>query len=195
MVRDSLPAGVELRDLGEHRLKDLQRPEHIFQLVAEGLPARVPSAKHPRFSPQQPAHAIDPFHRAREGTDVTREPARGRSQPARDDCSAGRDGKTRLALKLPRQSTGRIALGVSFVALDRLNSADLIVQAVAEALPISLATKEDPKSRVISYLRDNPTLLVMDNFEHVLDGATFVQEMLEAVPRAQVLATSRVKLT
>src|SRR5262249_37091256 len=58
----------------------------------------------------------------------------------------------------------------------------------------SLSTQEEPKSRVISYLRDNATLLVMDNFEHVLDGATFVQEMLEATPSAQVLATSRVKL-
>ena len=103
-------------------------------------------------------------------------------------------GKTRLALEAAGQIYQEDSLGVFFVALDRLSSADLIVQAVAEVLPISLSSKEDPKSRIVDYLRDKTTLLVMDNFEHVLDGVVFVQEILEAAPRAQVLATSRVKL-
>jgi predicted ATPase len=103
-------------------------------------------------------------------------------------------GKTRLALEAAGQIYQEYSQGVFFVALDRLSSADLIVQAVAEVLPISLSSKEDPKSRIIDYLRDKTTLLVMDNFEHVLDGVVFVQEILEAAPRAQVLATSRAKL-
>src|SRR3974377_2247290 len=81
-----------------------------------------------------------------------------------------------------------------FVALDRITSADMIVQATAEVLPISLASNEDPKSRVVDYLRDKKILLVMDNFEDVLDGATLVQDILGAAPHVHVLATSRVKL-
>ena len=69
-----------------------------------------------------------------------------------------------------------------FVALDRLTSADLIVQAVAEVLPISLASREDPLSRITDYLRDKTILLVMDNYEHVLDGVGFVQEILQGRP-------------
>ena len=62
---------------------------------------------------------------------------------------------------------------------------DLVVQSIAEVLPISLSSNEDPTSRVIEYLRDKEILLVMDNFEHVLDGATFIQEILRAAPRVR----------
>ncbi|HXT35300.1 MAG TPA: helix-turn-helix domain-containing protein, partial [Chloroflexota bacterium] len=103
-------------------------------------------------------------------------------------------GKTRLALEAAGQLQRAFPQGVYFVALDRLSSADLIVQAVAEALPISLSSKEDPKSRIVGYLQDKATLLVMDNFEHVLDGAVFVQDLLGSAPRVQILATSRAKL-
>ena len=70
----------------------------------------------------------------------------------------------------------------------------MIVQAVAEVLPISLSSNEDPKSRILDYLHDKKILFVMDDFEHVLDGATFVQDILAAVPQVQILASSRVKL-
>ena len=194
MVRDSLPAGVELLDLGEHRLKDLQRSEHIFQLVVEGLPPEFPPLNTPDSRVNNLPRQLTRFiGREKELTLLENLLADVHNRLVTIVAPGGM-GKTRLALEAAETIYREDALGVSFVALDRLNSADLIVQAVAEALPISLATKEDPKSRVISYLRDNPTLLVMDNFEHVLDGATFVREMLEAVPRAQVLATSRVKL-
>jgi len=103
-------------------------------------------------------------------------------------------GKTRLALEAAGQISQAFPQGVYFIALDRLSTADLIVQAVADVLPISLSSKEDPKSRIVDYLHDKTTLLVMDNFEHVLDGAAFVQDILGAAPRVQFLATSRAKL-
>jgi predicted ATPase len=103
-------------------------------------------------------------------------------------------GKTRLSLEAAGQMIQTFSQGLYFVALDRITSADMIVQATAEVLPIFLASNEDPKSRVVDYLRDKKILLVMDNFEHVLDGATFVQDILGAAPHVHVLATSRVKL-
>ncbi len=194
LVRDQLPAGVELRDLGEHRLKDLIRPEHVYQLVAPDLPADFPLLKTLDARPNNlPSQLTSFIGRETELTLLKNLLSDGRNRLVTLVAPGGM-GKTRLALEAARQIYQESALGVCFVALDRLNAADLIVQAVAEGLPISLATKEDPKTRVIDYLRDKAILLVMDNFEHVLDGATFVQEILEAAPRAQVLATSRVNL-
>src|SRR5215217_7314621 len=100
-------------------------------------------------------------------------------------------GKTRLSLEAAGQIVSSFPQGIYLVALDRITSADMIVQAVAEVLPISLASNEDPKTRIVDYLRDKKILFVMDNFEHILDGATFVQEILSAAPRVQVLASSR----
>jgi len=103
-------------------------------------------------------------------------------------------GKTRLSLEAAGQMIQVFPQGIYFVALDRITSPDLIVQAVAEVLPISLSSNEDPKTRILEFLREKKILLVMDNFEHVLDGATFVQEILSAAPQVQVLASSRAKL-
>jgi predicted ATPase len=103
-------------------------------------------------------------------------------------------GKTRLSLEVAAQMIPSFPQGIYFVALDRITSADLIVQSVAEVLPIFLASNEDPKSRVLEYLQDKTILLVMDNFEHVLDGTTFVQDLLKAAPHVQILVTSRLRL-
>ena len=103
-------------------------------------------------------------------------------------------GKTRLSLEAAGQLIDTFPQGIYFVALDRITSSDMIVQAIAEVLPITLASNENPKSRVIDYLHDKRILLVMDNFEHVLDGATFIQEILKSAPNIQVLASSRIKL-
>lgn len=103
-------------------------------------------------------------------------------------------GKTRLSLEAAGRMVQAFPQGIYFVALDRISSADMMVQAVAEVLPISLASNEEPKSRIVDYLRDKTILLVMDNFEHVLEGATFVQDILRAAPRVQILASSRAKL-
>jgi predicted ATPase/class 3 adenylate cyclase len=194
LVCDTRSAGVEFRDLGEHRLKDLERPEHVFQVVIADLPSDFPPLKTLDTRPNNLPRQLTPFI----GREMELTLLKNLLSDVRNRLvtivAPGGMGKTRLSLEAAEQIYQEEPLGVCFVALDRLNSADFIAQAVAEALPISLATQEDPKSRIISYLRDNPTLLVMDNFEHVLDGATFVQELLEAAPRAQVLATSRVKL-
>jgi predicted ATPase len=103
-------------------------------------------------------------------------------------------GKTRLALQVAAQMLESFAQGLYFVELDRIKSPDLVVQAVAQVLPITQLSNEDPKARVLAYLRDKAILLIMDNFEHVLEGAGFVQEILSVAPRVQILATSRVRL-
>lgn len=194
LLSGKLPADAQLRDLGERRLKDIAQPVHLYQLAVPDLPSDFP----PLNAAQVANHNLPTQLTAFVGRE--KELASLRDLLADDHkrlmtiLAPGGMGKTRLALEAAAQGVQMFPQGVYFVALDRITSAESIVQSVADVLPIFLATSEDPKTRVLDYLRDKKVLLVMDNFEHVLDGATFVQEVLTAAPRVQILATSRVKL-
>jgi predicted ATPase/DNA-binding CsgD family transcriptional regulator len=103
-------------------------------------------------------------------------------------------GKTRLALKAAEGVAGEFDDGCFFISLAPLRSADRIVQTIAEGVRFPLATHEDPQHQLIRYLRNKELLLVMDNFEHLLDGVSYVSEILEAAPDVKILATSRERL-
>lgn len=194
LTRDRLPAGVYLVDLRERRLKDIVQAVHIYQVAAPDLPSDFAPLTTAEVANHNLPLQLTPF--------IGRETELASIKALLADAhnrlvtivGPGGMGKTRLALEAAGQIYLEDSVGVYFVALDHINSAELIVQAVAGVLPISLASNEDPKSRIVDYLRDKATLLVMDNFEHVLEGAAFVQEILVAAARARVLATSRVKL-
>ncbi len=103
-------------------------------------------------------------------------------------------GKTRLALKVAEGVAGEFDDGCFFVSLAPLGSADRIVQTIAEGVRFPLATHEDPQHQLIRYLRKKELLLVIDNFEHLLDGVGYISEILEAAPAVKILATSRERL-
>lgn len=103
-------------------------------------------------------------------------------------------GKTRLALQAAADSVEEFTNGVFFVPLAAIDSSDHIVQAVAEALELILSNEDEPHHQVLSYLRRRQLLLVLDNFEHLLKGATIVNEILRVAPEVTVLVTSREKL-
>ncbi len=103
-------------------------------------------------------------------------------------------GKTRLALKVAQQTTAGFPDGRYFVALAPIQSADHLLQTIAEALRFPLATDEDPRRQLLRYLKNKRLLLVLDNFEHLLDGAPFVGDILSAAPEVAILATSRERL-
>ncbi len=193
-ARGEMPQGVTLRDMGQHRLKGLLDPEHLWQVVAPGLPQAFPRLQTLSSTPNNlPAQLTHFIGRETELSSLNALLVNGHNRLVTIVAPGGM-GKTRLALEAAEQIHPVYPQGVYFVALDRISAAELVVQAVAEVLPISLASQEDPKSRIIEYLRDKHILLVLDNFEHVLDAALLVQEILAAAPRVQVLTTSRVKL-
>jgi len=194
LIHDKLPAGLRLLDMRERYLKDIAQPVHIYQVSTLDLPSDFP--------PIKAAEVVNHNLPTQLTTFIGRETELLSLNALLSDVqnrlitivAPGGMGKTRLSLEAAEQIVPSFPQGIYFVALDRITSADMIVQTVAEVLPISLASNEDPKSRIVDYLRDKKILLVMDNFEHVLDGATFVQEILSAAPRVQVLASSRAKL-
>jgi predicted ATPase len=108
-------------------------------------------------------------------------------------------GKTRLSLAFARQqlATNRFPNGVFFVALAPLGSADQIMPKLAEALDFQLELgggTRTPQQQLLDYLRQKHMLLLMDNFEHLLDGADLVAQILQAAPGVKVLASSRERL-
>jgi predicted ATPase/class 3 adenylate cyclase len=194
LISDKLPAGVKLKDMGECRLKDIMQPVHLYQLMIGDLPSDFP----PLMTKDVVRHNLP----AQLTAFIGRESELAALHSLLSDShnrlitilAPGGMGKTRLALETASQMVQVFPQGIYFIGLDRITSAELIVDSVAEVLPIFLASNEDPKSRILEYLRDKTILLVMDNFEHVLDGATFVQEILKVAPQIQILATSRAKL-
>jgi predicted ATPase/DNA-binding SARP family transcriptional activator len=100
-------------------------------------------------------------------------------------------GKTRLALQAASTQIDAFPDRVCFVGLTSLPSAELLVSTIAEALEVRLDQREDPKDQLFTYLRDRQLLLVLDNFEHLLDGAGLLAELLESAPHVKLLVTSR----
>jgi predicted ATPase len=103
-------------------------------------------------------------------------------------------GKTRLALKAAVEAADDFGDGRFFVSLAPIHSVEYIVQTIAEAVKFPLATHEDPLHQLLRYLQKKQLLLVMDNFEHLVDGVGIVNEILRAAPAVKILATSRERL-
>ncbi len=103
-------------------------------------------------------------------------------------------GKTRLALKACEEAVPDFEQGAFFVSLASIHSVNDIIQTIAEALNFPLATHEDPQIQLIRYLKKREILLVMDNFEHLMEAVPIVSQILQAAPPVKILATSREKL-
>jgi len=103
-------------------------------------------------------------------------------------------GKTRLALQAGFERIGEFPHGVYFIALAPLSSAELLVSTIADSFKFSLHSREDPKVHLLNYLREKEMLLVMDNFEHLLQGAGHLAEILETAPKVKLIVTSRERL-
>jgi predicted ATPase/DNA-binding SARP family transcriptional activator/Tfp pilus assembly protein PilF len=103
-------------------------------------------------------------------------------------------GKTRIALQAASELARRYRDGAHFVSLESLTSPNAIPQAVAEALAITLQGQEELLEQVIDFLKVKNLLLVLDNFEHLVDGATIVSDFIRACPEVDILVTSRERL-
>jgi predicted ATPase/DNA-binding CsgD family transcriptional regulator len=103
-------------------------------------------------------------------------------------------GKTRLAIKAAEGGIDDFADGVFFVSLAPINSVEHIIQTIAEAVKCPLATQAEPQQQLLRYLRRKQLLIVMDNFEHLLDGSYILNAILQAAPSVRIIATSRERL-
>jgi predicted ATPase len=100
-------------------------------------------------------------------------------------------GKTRLAIQSAAEAQSHFQDGVCFVALQPVSSTDFLVPALADALHLTFYGPESPRTQLLHYLRPKELLLVLDNFEHLLDDVALLTEILEGASHIKLLATSR----
>src|SRR5437762_11021339 len=191
LVEHDLPTGVSLRDLGAHRLKDLQQKSHLSQLVIADLPADFPPLKtldtHPNNLPVQ----LTPFiGREQELTNVIQ-------LLRRDDVrlltltGPGGAGKTRLGLQVAAELSDFFFDGVFFVNLAPISDSTLVVPTVAETLGIQERADPFLLKRLKDVLSQKQMLLLLDNFEQVVDASVQIIDLLTACPLLKILVTSR----
>lgn len=193
LVRDSLKGNMSLRDLGQHHLKDLIEPERIFQLVVPDLPANFASLKtldtHPNNLPVQPTTFIG---REREVEAI-------QQRLMRPDVrlltlsGPGGVGKTRMALQVAAEVLEEFADGVFFIRLSVISDPNLIAYAIAHELGIREVVGSPLTESLRDYVRNKNMLLILDNFEHVLQAAHVVTELMSE-PNLKIIVTSRAVL-
>jgi predicted ATPase/class 3 adenylate cyclase len=188
----ALPSGVQLRDLGTHRLKDLAAPERLFQVVAgdltESFPPLATLDRRPNNLPTQTSAFL--------GRETVLEEVRTLLDA--DEVrlltltGPGGSGKTRLALQAAAEQVDRFEDGVYFVDLSDEREPDGAFAAIARVVGVSAASGEEaPLEALVRRLADAQVLLVLDNFEQVSAAAVGLIELLQGCPRVVALVTSR----
>jgi predicted ATPase/class 3 adenylate cyclase len=194
LVRDRLPPGVKLRDLGEHRLKDLFGPERVFQLMVPSLPAEFPPLRtlegRPNNLPLQPTPLVG---RESEVEEVA-ERLGGDEVRLLTLTGPGGTGKTRLALQVGADLLEEFDDGVFFVSLATITHPELVPSTIAGSLRLRESVGQSLTETLEGYLHHKRLLLILDNFEQVLEGTPVVGELLGGCPNLKVLATSRIPL-
>lgn len=194
LVHERLPAGVALRDLGTHQLKDLSRPERFFQVVVPDLPAEFPplrSLAHTRTN--LPLQLTSLVGRAREVTQVSRLLRRVDVRLV-TLTGPGGIGKTRLAQHIAADLLDAFVDGVIFVDLAPISEPAQLESVIVEVLGLTELSGQPLREQLATFLRDRQLLLLLDNFEQVVAAAPLVVELLQIAPQLKVLATSRALL-
>ena len=194
LIENELPFGVSLRDLGKHRLKDVLRPAHLYQLTIVGLPADFPPLKTLDSCPNNLPVQLTPLI-GRE-----KEVAAVQYLLQREDVrlvtltGPGGTGKTRLGLQVSAELSDLFANGVYFINLAPLSDPELVVPTIAQALGLEEVSGKSLFDLVSAWLREKHLLLLPDNFEQVVNAAVHVADILAACPNLKVLVTSRMTL-
>jgi predicted ATPase/class 3 adenylate cyclase len=194
LVRDHLPPETHLRDLGERRLKDLSRPERIFQLTAPDLPSEFPPLKtletHTNNLPLQATPLIGREREVEAVCGLLRSP----ETRLLTLLGTGGTGKTRVGLQVAAELVDDFEDGVFFVPIAAITDPTLVAPTIARALGLSEGGARPAEELLEGYLRDRRTLLLLDNLEQVLEAAPVVDRLLSTAAGLKILATSRTPL-
>lgn len=190
LVAESLPEGSTVRDLGVHRLKDLARPEHVYQLSPQRLDEDFPPLRSLDVIPNNlPVQLTSFVGRRREIGEIKR---------LIDDTrlvtltGSGGCGKTRLALQVAADLTDGYTDGVWLVDLARVTNPGVVAQTLAAVFSLREEHSRDPLDTISSYLAGKKMIIVLDNCEHLVEAcADLTRSLLERCPSLTFIATSR----
>lgn len=194
LVEQSLPDGVQLQNLGEHRLKDLQRPSHLFQLVIAGLPSTFPPLR--TLDSQLTNLPIEstPFIGREREVEALRHLLVRPEVRLLTLTGPGGIGKTRLALQVAAEVSDKYPDGVFVVPLAPVTNPEQVVEVTAQVLSIPHVGTSSLFDQMQRVLKSKKLLLVLDNFEHVAAAALMVAELLATCSSLKIMVTSRVAL-
>lgn len=187
---DEPPDGAELWDLGLHRLKDLKRPEHIFQLVDRERPARFPPIRSlPHELTNLPVQVTTFVGRQDELRKLRQLQRNARLLTL---TGTGGCGKTRLGQELASELVSEQQDGVWFADLSPVMDPQLVARAVASGLELQEQVGRTPLETVILHCRDRQLVLLLDNCEHLIEAcAELVNQLIKSCPGVRIIATSR----
>jgi len=192
LTERALPEGVRLRDLGEHRLKDLSRPERLSQLCIDGLPAEFPPPRTlDAWRDALPAQTTTFIGREREVAEALALLEQTRVLTL---TGPGGTGKTRLALRVAAEAAEAYRDRAVFVALAALEDPSLVASTVAAAVGVQEEAGRPILTSLTDRLAGMEVLLVLDNYEQLLAAAPLAGELVAAGPGVRLLVTSRAPL-
>ncbi|HEV8420592.1 MAG TPA: adenylate/guanylate cyclase domain-containing protein [Actinomycetota bacterium] len=193
LVEPDLTPDLALRDLGPHRLKDLAHPEHLFQLVVQGLPSEFPPPRSLDARPNNlPLQLTRFIGRQEQVSEIKRRLLNGARLLTL--TGPGGTGKTRLALEVAAETLTAFEDGAWFVDLAPIMDPALVISTIAEILGVEEKPGRPLQDALETTLKDRAMLVVLDNFEQVVDAGAAVEQLLRAAPRLKVLVTSRAVL-
>ncbi len=188
LVEHQLPAGASMKDLGFHRLKDIEAPEHIYQLRADGLEERFPPLKSLGAETNLPLPMTPLVGRDREVQQLS-DAVQTPDIRLVTLTGPGGVGKTRLALSVASSLGNVFRDGVYFVSLSGARDEGSMWSTIADTLNAS--SESSPAETVVAHVRDRQALLVLDNLEQIHSAPAIVATLLEAGARLALIATSR----
>ena len=189
-VRERLPEGVTLRDLGSVRLRDLTGPERVYQVVHPQLRTDFPALRSLEATPNNLAQQLNSFiGRERELSEVGQLLEANRLVTL---LGVGGIGKTRLSVQLAADVMDDYPDGVWFVDLAPLTDAQLVPQALASVLGVKEEAGRTVIEALLKFVRERQLLVILDNCEHLIEAcAELAKQLLQAGPRLTILASSR----
>lgn len=190
LTRDKLPAQAQFIDMGERCLKDVIRPEHLYQLMVPDLPSEFASLNiSESFNHNLPAQLTSFIGRGKEIDEIKKGIAAHRMVTL---TGSGGAGKTRLSLQVGAECLHQFSDGVWFVELAPVADPMLLPQALLSIFHLREDTHRTPLEILLDYLRAKTLLLMLDNCEHLIEACAEISEvLLRACPKLKILASSR----
>jgi predicted ATPase len=194
LMAERLPDDVRLRDLGDHRLKDLTHPQRLYDLAIGGLEGSFPALRTLENRPTNlPTQATPIVGRDQELAEL--------AALVTDSATSvitltgpGGVGKTRLAMQMAAEQVEHFVGGVYFVNLAVLDDPSAVIPAIAQTLGVAGAHGDAASDQLKTYLSDRRMLVVIDNFEHVMGAAGPLGDVARVAPRVRWVVTSRAAL-